>query len=334
MVTKQHRLHGSFNQCGAATGRFSSSNPNLQNFPVSVRKMIIPTTGKIIVGIDYSQIEPRVLSHLTQDPSFMKAYIEGRDLYAEIASKTFNLPISECGDGTKWRKMVKTGMLSTMYGTGARTLSKRLDVTIEEAEKFIADFFNSYPVMKQWVNQVDGFVDANGYIETAWGRKRRFLGHTQIAEKYTMLHQEIAGKLNKPNFNIWEEKSLPYARRKEFSELEHIYYQVRRQSVSSITQGSAADLMKIALIKLNQFLQSKGPEWRLLATIHDEVLFEIPATATREEIEALAAVQRDAVPLSVPMKVDVEISQRWGCGMSLDEWFSHAESPLSLTQLF
>ena len=92
--------------------------------------------------------------------------------------------------------------------------------------------------------------------------------------------------------------------------------------------------MKIALIKLHQFLESKGPEWRMLATIHDEVLFEIPATATREEIEALAAVQRDAVQLRVPMKVDIEICQRWGCGMSLEEWMKHKESPLSLTHTF
>ena len=331
LVDKQNRLHGAFNQCGTKTGRFSSSNPNLQNFPVLARKMIIPATGKIIVGIDYSQIEPRFLSHITQDPSFMQAYIEGRDLYSEIASQTFKLPLSECGDQSKWRKMIKTGMLATMYGTGPFTLSKRLGISEEEAQQFINDFFNSYPVMKAWIQNVDQFVDTHGYTETAWGRKRRFIGHTQVAQQRAQLHHQISQQLNKTNFNIWQEKSVDYSLRKSYSELEKSYSQVRRQSTNSIIQGSAADLMKIALIKLHQFLETKGPEWRLLATIHDEVLFEIPASATREEIEALAAVQRDAVQLSVPMKVDVEIAQRWGCGMSLDEWFSHNENPFSLT---
>lgn len=330
LVDEQHRLHGSFNQCGTKTGRFSSSNPNLQNFPKNARKMIIPAPGKIIVGIDYSQIEPRFLSHLTQDPSFMQAYIDGRDLYSEIASKTFNLPISECGDGSKWRKMIKTGMLATMYGTGAYTLSKRLEISEAEAQKFIDDFFNSYPVMKNWINQVDRFADTYGYVETAWGRKRRFPGHPQVAQQRAQLHQQISQRLNKSTFNVWEEKTVPYQLRKTYSDVEKVYAQVRRQSPNSIIQGSAADLMKIALIKLHQFLESKGPEWRMLATIHDEVLFEIPATATREEIEALAAVQRDAVQLRVPMKVDIEICQRWGCGMSLDEWMIHKESPMTL----
>lgn len=331
LVDEHYRLHGSFNQCGTKTGRFSSSNPNLQNFPKNARKMIIPAPGKIIVGIDYSQIEPRFLSHLTQDPSFMQAYIDGRDLYSEIASKTFNLPISECGDGSKWRKMIKTGMLATMYGTSAYTLAKQLQISEAEAQKFIDDFFNSYPVMKNWIQQVDQFADTYGYVETAWGRKRRFPGHPQVAQQRAQLHQQISQQLNKSTFNIWEEKVIPYSLRKTYSEIEKTYAQVRRQSPNSIIQGSAADLMKIALIKLHQFLESKGPEWRMLATIHDEVLFEIPATATREEIEALAAVQRDAVQLRVPMKVDIEICQRWGCGMSLDEWMKHKESPLSLT---
>lgn len=329
-----HRLRGTFHQCGATTGRFSCSNPNLQSLSMEARKLIIPSTGKIMVSIDYSQIEPRILSHITQDPVFMQAYIEGRDLYSEIASKTFKLPISECGDQSKWRKMIKAGMLSTMYGTGAHGLSKRLDCSVEEAEQFIIRFFDSYPVMRKWSQDIEVFAGTNGYVETMYGRKRRFPGYVELARQFGELHQQLVFELKRWPSDIWKETSVPYDVRKRYARLKQAFNEARRKPVNSILQGSSADLMKIALIKLHQFLKTKGPEWKILATIHDEVLFEIPASATREELEELAAVQREAVQLSVPMKVDIEIFQRWGCGMNLDEWFTRQESPLSIHHTF
>ncbi|WP_322388381.1 DNA polymerase, partial [Clostridium perfringens] len=125
------RLHGKFNQDGTKTGRYSSNEPNLQNFPDKARQLIVAPKGKLLMGIDFSQIEPRVLAHITGDMEFRRPYLVGTDLYSTFASKVFNKPIGECGDGTKYRKLMKTGLLATIYGTQQFTLSKQLGVSIE-----------------------------------------------------------------------------------------------------------------------------------------------------------------------------------------------------------
>jgi len=178
------RLHGQFKQSGTVTGRFSSSDPNLQNLPYDARKLIVAPKGKILVGIDLSQIEPRILAHMSKDDHFREPYLNGTDLYSTLASKVFKLPIEECGDGSKWRKMMKTGLLATMYGTSNFTLAKQLGITIDEAENFIQTFLDTYPQVKSWIESVHKQVDTIGYVETMFGRKRRFLGHKEVAGKY------------------------------------------------------------------------------------------------------------------------------------------------------
>ena len=149
-IASDGRLHGSFNQSATVTGRFASNNPNLQNLPYPARAMFIAPKDKIIIGSDYSQIEPRFLSHISQDKDFMGAYIEGRDLYSEIASKTFKQPIEECGDGSVWRKKAKVVLLGTMYGISSLSLAEQFNLSKEEAEQIYTDFYDSYPTMKQW----------------------------------------------------------------------------------------------------------------------------------------------------------------------------------------
>lgn len=322
-ISSDGRLHGSFNQSATVTGRFASNNPNLQNLPYPARQMFIAPKDKIIIGSDYSQIEPRFLSHISQDMDFMGAYIEGRDLYSEIASKTFKQPIEECGDGSIWRKKAKVVLLGTMYGISSLSLAEQFNLSKEEAEQIYIDFYDSYPTMKQWFESTNAHADEFGFVQTAMGRKRRFLGHTEVAKKFKVIHGKVARKLKKEKFNIWEEyrnKKVTYSEAKAYQEVAGEYNRVARQSINAVIQGSSADIMKKAMVDIYNHLKTKGDDWNILATIHDEVLIEIPATATPEEILEIAEIQRKAVPLTVPMKCDVEVSAVWGKGVSFQEW--------------
>ena len=319
-ISSDGRLHGSFNQSATVTGRFASNNPNLQNLPYPARAMFIAPKDKIIIGSDYSQIEPRFLSHISQDKDFMGAYIDGRDLYSEIASKTFKQPIEECGDGSIWRKKAKVVLLGCMYGISAMSLAEQFGLPIEEAEQIYIDFYNSYPTMKAWFNSTNDFANENGFVQTLMGRKRRFLGHKEIAKKYKILHNRIVKITGKENFNIWKEPKVPRQLKMEYWEVAKEYSRVERQSINAVIQGSSADIMKKAMVDIYRHLKTKGSEWKILGTIHDEVLIEIPATATPEEVQEIAEIQKRAVPLSVPMKCDVEVSAVWGKGVSFKEW--------------
>ena len=319
-VSADGRLHGSFNQSATVTGRFASNNPNLQNLPYNARKIFVAPEDKIIIGIDFSQIEPRFLSHISQDKDFMGAYIDGRDLYSEIASKTFKKPIEECGDGSVWRKKSKVVLLGCMYGISAMSLAEQFNLSVEEAEQIYTDFYNSYPIMKAWFEATNEHANEFGFVQTAWGRKRRFLGHKEISKKYEVLHARIQKITGKENFNIWKEAKVPRQLKQDYWAVAKEFGRVQRQSINAVIQGSSADIMKIAMVKLQEHLKKKGATWKMLGTIHDEVLIEIPATATPEEVLEVAEVQRTAVNLTIPMKVDIEVSARWGCGVSFKEW--------------
>lgn len=314
------RLHGEFKQSGTATGRFSSSNPNLQNLPYPARGLIVAPAGKLIIGIDYSQIEPRVLSHISGDKHLQEPYLTGKDLYSTLASRVFKVPIEECGDGSKYRKMMKTGLLAVMYGTSTFTLSKQLDISVEEAEQFIADFMETYPEVAQFIENTHHKADTEGYVQTLKGRKRRFLGHKPVATEYHRITKRIEGILGRAFKNIWQEQKVPRELKMKYWSVAKQYGRVSRQSVNAIIQGTSADIMKMAMINLWKHLETKGEDWKLIATIHDEVLIEIPATATPIEIEELENIMKSALPISVPYKVDTEVSARWGSGVPKAKW--------------
>lgn len=314
------RLHGEFKQSGTATGRFSSSNPNLQNLPYPARGLIVAPAGKIIIGIDYSQIEPRVLSHISGDKHLQEPYLTGKDLYSTLASRVFKVPIEECGDGSKYRKMMKTGLLAVMYGTSTFTLSKQLGISVEEAEKFIADFMETYPEVADFIERTHAMADTEGYVQTLKGRKRRFIGHKPVATEYHRITKRIEGILGRPFKNIWQEQKVPRELKSKYWSVAKQYGRVSRQSVNAIIQGTSADIMKIAMINLYKHLEKKGADWLILGTIHDEVLIEIPATATPAEIEELENIMKSALPISVPYKVDTEVSARWGSGVPKAKW--------------
>lgn len=314
------RLHGSFKSTGTATGRYSSNNPNLQNLGPKARKLIIAPKGKVMLGIDYKSIEPRVASHISGDSKMKQAYWDNIDLYSSLASNTFKVPLSECGDGSKYRKLAKISLLAVLYGTSPFTLSQQLGVTQDEAVKIIEDFYIAYPELKEFINRTHELADANGYVETIFGRKRRFIGHVKVARQYHSVVSKITKQLGYMPSNIWGEKKLSRELKQAYWEVSKEYGRANRQSVNAIVQGSAADMMKLALISLLDHFKTKGNEYKLLGTIHDEILMEVPEDITEEEITVIENKMINAVQLDVPIGVDTEVMIRWGEGIPLKQW--------------
>ncbi|PEF03552.1 DNA polymerase [Bacillus thuringiensis] len=335
-VKHDGRLHGQFNQVDTATGRFASKEPNLQNLPPRARRLIIAGKGSIILGVDYSQIEPRTLAHLSGDEELIRAYVEERDLYIEMAMKVFKLTYEYCVDGAydptgtfQPRKAVKSILLGIMYGMGSKTLSENVGVSQETAEGYIDDFFEAYPKVKQFIDGTHDFADENEFVETMYGRKRRFPKHKEIAKCYRAVLKKVVRILGREPKFIWNE-DLPYKLKKEFWDVSGQYSIVARQTVNTRIQGSAADILKKAMIKVHEYCERRtaetGRTYRILATVHDELLIEVPENITREEIHIIEDLMKQIVTLRTPMKVDAECIQRWGEGMDVDSWFTFRET--------
>ncbi|MCS1350357.1 DNA polymerase [Mechercharimyces sp. CAU 1602] len=285
-VHKDGRLHGEFNQNGAATGRFSSSKPNFQNQPYYARKLFVAPKGKVLLSGDFSQQEPRLLAHFSNEDILINAYREGRDLYSTAASETFGLPLSECGDGSKWRKMMKTGILAVMYGTSPKTLAEQLGITEKEAKDFIETFYKKHPKVKRWIDGNIRFARRNRYVEMLGGRKRR-LPEINSRDRWMRLRAE-------------------------------------RQCTNAIIQGSAAIQTKLTMIELDKLCKRKG--WQMALTVHDEIGVYAPDSISLADVKEFESVFLDTVKLRVPNKTDIEISRRWGEGKTIKEWFGVKES--------
>lgn len=319
------RLHGSFNQASTVTGRFSSNHPNLQNLPEDARRMFKPDTDCIFVGIDFSQIEPRYLAHVSGDADFQHPYKEGIDLYSTLASKTFNVPFEECGDGSKYRKDMKLGLLATMYGISPFNLADSLGLTTEGAEQFLQDFLDAFPVTAKWIDSIHELACNQGYVEMLGGRKRRFIGLQKTAKAFLKLDAEYRKQFGDFK-SIWHTK-LPYDKKKRYQSLSSEYHRAMRQSVNAIIQGSSATIMKLAMIAVHDWIKSEGKPFKMLMTIHDEVIIEIPADTPREDITKMQELMCNCVSLSVELKTDAEImTDNWGDKQSLDSYYCSSKN--------
>lgn len=276
------KIHASFNQAGTVTGRFSSNNPNLQNITGSMRKMFVAPEGQVILAGDFSQQEVRFLAHYTKEPALVEAYNTGQDLYAKSASETFGKPIEECGDGSKYRKMMKFGVLSVMYGTGEATLADQLGITEAEAGAFIKRFYDKNPMVAAWIQENVKSLHAHKYVEIMGGRKRR----------------------------------LPDV----LSHVSWIRAKAERQATNARIQGSAAVQTKVTMLRLAELCKRKG--WKMLFTIHDEIAVLAPDTITRADVKEFEDVMVNSFPLDVPNKTDIVIEKRWSDGTSVEEWFA------------
>lgn len=324
IVKVDGRLHGQFNQVATQTGRFASSEPNLQNLPPKARKLIVAPKGKVIIGIDFSQIEPRVLSHISKDLKLREPYLTGQDLYSTLASRTFKVPIVECGDGSKYRKMMKTGLLACMYGTSMKTLAIQLGISVDEAQRFIDDFYEAYPDVKRWIREIHLQVMNEEFVTSMFGRKRRFPNHRNDALIYEAKAKEICQRLgvDEVPHEFWDKKYkslLPYDLKKAFQKVKGRVERVRRQAVNFMIQGTSAEIMKLAMLAVHRYCNPRG--WELIGTIHDEILFLVDDTITLQEVEELESLMMNCVKLEIPLKVDTELMHRWGEGVKKSEWF-------------
>lgn len=348
------RLHAHFNQVGAGTGRFSSSDPNLQNIPShekSIRMMFTAAPGHVLVGSDFSQQEPRLLSHFSHDENMINAYKEGKDLYATIASGVYknnyednlehNLDGTFSPDGKKRRSSVKAILLGIMYGRGVASIAEQIGGTIQDAQKIVDDFYASFPQVKVWMDESENMAKTLGYVETVWGRRRRLpdiqLPKFEVKFKDGILSDSefnpLLGAKNivssgKSNLiQTYLNKANECRSRKQIEDLkiqalkdnielkcnEGFISQAIRQCVNARIQGSAADMSKRAMIKVHHDPELQRLGFKLLLAVHDELIGECPEENQEAVAERLSEVMKiSAQPeVTVPFKCDASIVPSW-----------------------
>ncbi len=272
------KIHSTFNQTIAATGRISSTEPNLQNIPIKlelgrkIRKVFVPSSDDyIFVDADYSQIELRVLAHISEDPTLIDAFNHNQDIHRLTASQVFNLPFEEVSDHQ--RNNAKAVNFGIVYGISAFSLSEDLKITQKEAKMYIEGYFAKYPKVKEYLDNIVITAKEKGYVETLFQRRRAI------------------PEINASNFNV-----------RSFGE---------RMAMNTPIQGTAADIIKIAMIKVDHVLKQNNMRSKLILTVHDELLVE----AHKEELEEVKAILKhemeNAAQLSVPIDVDLAIGSTW-----------------------
>ena len=271
------RLHTSFNQTVAATGRLSSSDPNLQNIPIrrelgrDIRRGFIPQQGWVLLAADYSQIELRLLAHLSDDPAFVNAFKSGGDIHRQTAALIFDVPLPDVT--SEMRSRAKTINFATIYGQGPHALSRQLKISHAEAKEFIERYFQRFQRVREYLDSMVEYARTHGYVETIFKRRR------------------YIPELRDRNFSI-----------RAFGE---------RTAANSPIQGSAADLIKIAMIRIRDRLVAEHRSGRMLLQVHDELVLEVP-TGEVESIATLVKHEMEhAATLSVPLIVDVGTGANW-----------------------
>ena len=276
-VAADGRVHSRFNQAVAATGRLSSSDPNLQNIPVrtemgrEVRRAFVADPGQVLLAADYSQIELRVLAHLSQDPALEQAFARGEDIHRATAALVFGVAPELVGP--EQRRAAKTINFGLIYGMGAYALARELGVSNAEAGKFIDAYFSRLPRVREWLDATKEQARATGKVTTLFGRVRWIAG-------LDAANSQVRGN-------------------------------AERQAINAPVQGTAADLMKLAMIRLHRELETGGLPARLLLQVHDELVLEV-ADGTVAEAAALArSVMEGVAHLRVPLKVDIGSGKSW-----------------------
>jgi DNA polymerase-1 len=262
------RVHTSFNQTVAATGRLSSSDPNLQNIPArteqgrQIRQAFLPHEGWVLLTADYSQVELRLLAHFADDANLKRAFAEDHDIHASVAAEIFGVPEKQVT--SEQRRMAKTVNFGVIYGISGHGLGMRLGISQKEGAKFIDDYFARFPTVQKYQANLLQRCRQTGYVNTLLGRRRRIEG---VRERTSY------SGLNQPE----------------------------REAVNMEIQGSAADLMKLAMLAVHRRLRDEKFKARMLLTVHDELVFEAPP----------GEVKRLAKTLSVPLAVDVAAGPNW-----------------------
>ena len=271
------KIHTSFNQTVASTGRLSSTNPNLQNIPIrdergrEMRKVFIPDEGCIFVSSDYSQIELRIMAHLSGDSNMVEAFNKGQDIHAATAAKIFKIPIDEVtGD---MRRKAKTANFGIIYGITPFGLSERLNIPRSEAKELIDEYFVTFPGVKRYMDECITNARVKGYVETIFGRKR------------------FLADINSRNATV-----------RGFAE---------RNAINAPIQGSAADIIKTAMIRIFDRLQLKGMRSKMILQVHDELNFNVVPDELEAVREIVTEEMENVCELSVPLKTDLGAGENW-----------------------
>ena len=271
------RIHTSYHQAGTATGRLSSSDPNLQNIPIRtaegrrVRQAFVAPPGSKLVAADYSQIELRIMAHLSEDPSLLRAFAAGEDIHRATASEVFGVETAAVTiDQRRSAKAINFGLI---YGMSAFGLARQLNIGRKQASEYIELYFARYPGVQNYMNNIRHSASENGYVETAYGRR---LYLPEINARNGMLRQAA-----------------------------------ERTAINAPMQGTAADIIKLAMINVDNWLQNSDLKSRMVMQVHDELVLEVPESELEEIKEGLRGLMESAAELSVPLVVDLGVGDNW-----------------------
>ena len=275
---KTGRIHSCFNQTGTSTGRLSSNNPNLQNIPVrtelgrDIRNAFIAEEGNIFLSADYSQIELRILAHLSQDEDLREAFLEGKDIHAFTAAQLFNVDLNLVSE--EMRRIAKTINFGIIYGMSSYGLATGLRISREEAAQYIDAYFQRYHRVKEYIDEQIVIARNNKYVTTMLNRRRYLEG------------------IDSSNRSI-----------REFYE---------RTAVNTPIQGTAADLIKMAMVGINNRMERLNLPSGLIIQIHDELIFEIPESELVERQAIVKDVMENCLSLDIPLRVNFKSGNHWG----------------------
>jgi DNA polymerase-1 len=273
-------VHTSFNQTGTVTGRLSSSEPNLQNIPIRtelgrrVRRAFVADEGNVLLSADYSQIELRILAHISQDPTLLEAFSRGEDIHSSTASVLFDIPLKEVTPSL--RRLAKTINYGITYGMSGYGLAQRTELPQEEAERFIKNYFAKYPRVKRYVVETKRKAREQGYVETLLRRRRYFP-------------------------ELMKGSKTPY----------NVRSAAERMAINMRIQGTAADIIKIAMVRLDRAFKERGLRSRMILQVHDELVLEVPEEELEEAKYLVKSTMESAFELDAPLKVDLKVGRNW-----------------------
>ena len=279
MDSQTGRVHTSYSQIGAVTGRISSSNPNLQNIPIRteegrrVRNGFIAEKGSVLLSVDYSQIELRIVAHMAKDESMLAAFRAGEDIHVTTAAAVYGVENEAVTkDMRRHAKAINFGLI---YGMSAFGLARSTDLTLAEAENFVKTYFEKFPGVKKYLDEIRQLAGQQGYVETLLNRRRYF--------------PALQGKIN-PQMKNREE----------------------REAINAPIQGTAADIMKIAMLKIPSALKTAGLKSRMLLQVHDELVLECPKDEMQKTAQVVQETMANAYPLSIPLETEAKAGRSWG----------------------
>jgi DNA polymerase I len=276
---KDGRVHTSFSQTGSVTGRLASSDPNLQNIPArsdlgrQVRHGFVAGEGYLLLSVDYSQIELRILAHMSGDEAMLSAFHAGLDIHAATAAAIYNVELDAVT--RSMRQNAKSINFGLVYGMSAFGLSRYSGLTLAESENFVKAYFKQFPGVKRYLDGMRRTAAERGYVETLLGRRRYF-----------------------PNL---QSQTNPNIRNRE-----------EREAINAPIQGTAADIMKIAMLRVPGALKEAGLRGRMLLQVHDELVVECPVEELRETAAAVHEAMENAYQLSIPLSTEAKFGKNWG----------------------